>query len=133
MPLYALGDLVEYRCVIPEGLEKEITLIGKDGSKNRRDAHAIYGDCHKQGWLNSVRLYLSKGKLPLLEMERENIQEWGIMTDARRIGNLEAQAMILKAELVYKPKELEDMLKRLLKEKQKDGEPGAAANGDKRP
>ena len=117
-PLHAYGELLEYKCEISEGLAKVITLELKDGSEEIADAHRIYESHHKQGWLNSLRVHVAKGNIRLLQMEREDVQEWGIMTEARRIGNLEAQVMISKALLVYEEEKLNKMLADLLRKEE---------------
>jgi hypothetical protein len=117
-PLHAYGDLLEYKCEIPNGLDKKIVLVAKDGTKIESDAHQIYRECYRQEWIKAIQCHLAKGNVPMHLLFREDVQEYGIMAQARRIGNLEAQVMLSKAYLVYEDEKLDKMLADLLRKEQ---------------
>jgi hypothetical protein len=118
------GGLLEYKCEIPEGLEKKIALVAKDGTKIEADAHQIYKQCHRREWMNAVRRHLTKGSVPLDLLFREDVQEWGIYTAARTIGKLDAEVMIAKASLIYEPEKADELLQQLLSKEQQSEQAG---------
>jgi hypothetical protein len=113
------GALVEYRCEIPEGLDKKFVLTAKDGSESKVDAHQIYRNCHRLEWFNAVRRHLIKGEIPIHLMFREDVQEWRIYTVARTAGMMEAELMISKASLIHEPDDLYELLRQLLSKEER--------------
>lgn len=116
---------MEYKCEIPERLEKKIALVAKDGTKIEADAHQIYKQCHRREWMNAVRRHLTKGSMPLDLMFQEDVQEWGVETAAPTIGKLDAEFMMAKASLIYEPEKTDELLQQLLSKEQQCEQGGA--------
>jgi len=92
---------LRHSCVVPDGLRKEIILQGKGTTPRHRDAHQIYQRHHLDGWNIYMRYYSITGITNGSSREDVIPAEYRIMTTARRVGKLEAQAAVMKAELIF--------------------------------
>ena len=110
--------MLTYRCEVPDGLARDITLHEKDGIQRSADKHAIYRTSHERGWFWVVHGYINNnGRFPKEPLAG---QEFGIMTTARKIGILEATAAIMKLELEHDPSSIVAALKTQFVERQRD-------------
>ncbi len=107
---------LEYSCKIPDELNKEITLHHKDGAPRKHDAHKIYRENHRIGWLMQLRHYAKTGRANYDYFSGWVPQEYGIEQSAKLIGISEARTAILKQELIIGYEELKKQIETILKQ-----------------
>jgi hypothetical protein len=86
-----------YRCKLPKGLPDQITYLSKNGETMViENARKSFEGAHKTGWVSGVRDWL----LPPRRNPRVEMQQASFLSKAGKIGLLEAQAELMRLELV---------------------------------
>ena len=117
---------LKYTCNVPKGLEQQAAFHHKDGSKEIVDAHKIYRQSHRSGWLMQLRHYDATGDPDLDYLSGPVPAEFGLQQTAKLIGISEARSLILKQELIFGSAVLRRHIKHLISEQGGADQPATA-------
>ncbi len=101
-PTDALSDVefptsLVYKCEPPKGLPDKVSYAAKNGDTVIiEDARKSFENAHRSGWESGLRDWL----LPPRRHPRVEMQQASFLSMAKKIGILEAEAELMRLELV---------------------------------